>query len=168
MPNPGQGEARRIAVRQLCIDLIMHWLHRRTETEDTTPTLLVIDDAQWMDQESWKLLQMLWQGTNNETLETQPALLILMGQRPMDQYWKDGAMPSGWLSFANANDRLRWVYPGPLDRDDTRHLMGLEISQLSGRSTVPTDIDRNLDVHARSGGNPYLYWNLPRHWSTKT
>ena len=112
-----------------------------TEIAAGSPTILVVDDLQWADVTSLDLLAYLVAGFHRQRLA------VIVTYR--DVGLEDGHPLHGWLADLV---RMPAVHDVPLQRlaeDDTAE----QVAQLLGG---PPDEQLVSQVHARSGGNPYL------------
>lgn len=107
------------------------WLARQ-------PTLLVVDDLQWADRATLDLLMYVLAGRAERRLAV--AMTVRSGEEPS---------LADWLGEAR---RLPGVAELALERLD-RVATGEQLAAALGRIPRESLID---DVHARSGGNPYL------------
>ena len=114
------------------------WLDRATADR---PVVLVVDDVQWADQSSLDVLMYVLAGRADRRLG------VLLTMRSGEE--SDGHGLRRWLADVRRLPRVSELVVDRLDRVGTRD----QLTVLLGRPPFESLVD---DVHARSGGNPYL------------
>jgi DNA-binding CsgD family transcriptional regulator len=107
------------------------------------PTLIAVDDVQWLDPSSSRAL-----GFAIRRLDASP-LILLLARRPVE-----GACPSE-LERALDADRVRRLMVGPLSVGALHRFLHDRLRKSFPRQTL-------LRVHERSGGNPFFALELAR------
>ena len=108
------------------------------------PSLLAIDDAQWVDAPSTRVLEFALR-----RLKDVPLGVVLTARlQELDP------VPLG-LGRALPDDRVERLVVGPISLKDTRDLLGSELSTRFPRSVL-------VQIHEASGGNPFLAAELGR------
>jgi predicted ATPase len=108
------------------------------------PTLLAIDDAQWLDAPSTRVLEFALRRLKEVPL----GLVVTARLQELDP------LPLG-LGQALPDDRVERLLVGPISLEATRDLLNSELSAKFFRSML-------LRVHEASGGNPFLAVELGR------
>jgi predicted ATPase/class 3 adenylate cyclase len=133
------SKLRKSSLESLLIDC----LRKRSQR---APTLLVLDNSQWMDPLSFGLVEVI-----ARAIEVMRAMLVVV-YRPPDLphliALKDGTLPG-----------LTRVLLGDLDRRSTERLFVLKVEQVFGRAVplAPAQMDRIIQ---RSGSNPFFIEEL--------
>ena len=122
-----RGQVRGENTRVLLLQLL-------TATAARSPTVVVLEDAQWQDSASWTFASLASRRI--------PSLLLLLATRPFTQ---NSPLEYNQFLRAAATTHLRL---GALTRDDTAQLLAACL----GADTVPEDIARL--VHDKAEGNP--------------
>jgi DNA-binding CsgD family transcriptional regulator len=103
------------------------------------PTLLVIDDAQWLDDESARVLTFV-----ARRLHADPVVMLFAvrdpGTRPTDIFDPLPQLDVGGLPSSDARQLLEWITGGPLDSDVADRL----VEQTQGNPLALTEIAREL------------------------
>jgi tetratricopeptide (TPR) repeat protein len=142
-----------VALRDVAVDALRDVLRRLADAE---PLVLVLDDLQWCDPDSERVLNELYQGSGR------PQALLVGSYRDEDE--RGGAVLAGLRArarpIAGAGLELEDVAIGPLDDGDTR---ALAVTLLSGRE----DATAVAELVAREAeGLPLLAVELARHVAT--
>jgi DNA-binding CsgD family transcriptional regulator len=104
----------------------------------TSPVVLAIDDVQWMDLPSVRVLQFVVRRLKDEQVGSMTAA---RGARADDD-------PLGVVSTF-AEDRVHAVHVGPLSQDALEQVLRAKVGEGFSRTTL-------LSLHEMSGGNPFF------------
>jgi DNA-binding CsgD family transcriptional regulator len=104
----------------------------------TSPVVVAVDDIQWMDTPSVRVLQFVVRRLKDE----QVGLMTAARGAPADDD------PLGVVS-AVAEDRVQAVHVGPLSQDALERVLLAKVGEGFSRTTL-------LRLHAMSGGNPFF------------
>ncbi len=104
----------------------------------TSPVVVAIDDVQWMDLPSVRVLQFVMRRLKGEQVGLMTAA---RGARADDD-------PLGVVS-AFAEDRVHAVHVGPLSQDALERVLRAKVGEGFSRTTL-------LSLHEMSGGNPFV------------
>jgi hypothetical protein len=107
------------------------------------PLLLAIDDAQWLDLPSARVLEFAIRRLHDVPIG------ILITART-----SEGALPLG-LDRALPDERVHRLLVGPITQEATRDLLSAELSTRLPRSVL-------LQIHGSAAGNPFLALELGR------
>lgn len=140
----GLGEGA--AVGDVAMDLDA-WLDRATAER---PVVLVVDDLQWADHSTWDVLKYLLAGLAGSG---ERRLAVLMTLRTGEAADTDSLRT--WLADVRRLPGVGEMPLGRLDRLGTRD----QVAGLLGDQPFESLVD---EVHARTGGNPYLTTLLVR------
>jgi DNA-binding CsgD family transcriptional regulator len=104
----------------------------------TSPVVVAVDDVQWMDPPSFRVLQFVVRRLKDEQVGLMTAA---RGARVDDD-------PLGVVS-AVAEDRVHAVHVGPLSQDALERVLRAKVGEGFSRTTL-------LSLHEMSGGNPFF------------
>jgi len=104
----------------------------------TSPVVVAVDDIQWMDLPSVRVLQFVVRRLKDEQVGLMTAA---RGARSDDD-------PLG-VGPAFADDRVHTIHVGPLSLDDIERVLRAKVGEGFSRTTL-------LSLHEMSGGNPFF------------
>ena len=128
------GQARADNTRSLLVSLL-----RRAS--DAVPTIVVLEDAHWMDSASWSLAA--------QATLLAPSLLLVLATRPLP-----APPPADYERFLRATGDDHLVLGG-LPREGIEHIVG---DRLGAAASIPAVV---VDwIHERAQGNPFFSQEL--------
>jgi predicted ATPase len=104
----------------------------------TTPVVVAIDDAQWMDLPSARVLQFVVRRLRDEPIGVMTAVRR-----------SDGDVDPLAVGLAFPEERVRDLHVGPLSLDDIERVIQETVGEGFPRTTL-------LRIHEMSGGNPFF------------
>jgi class 3 adenylate cyclase len=141
---PRAAEADHRAAAATLLDAVAQWLAAASEVR---PILFVIDDAEWLDGQTAKLLRRL-----AEERSLGP-LLVALAHRDREETAGTGELGSLLTSLRPTTTSVQSLRVGPLSADEVADLVA---------SVHPAAHDRAGRLHRDSGGNPLYLLELLR------
>lgn len=132
------GESRAISIREVVLHILRNLL---SEHESMIPTVIILDDAQWLDSATWSLIEYI----DAEV----PSILWLIAMRPFEEY-EMGTQIEESCQRLRTNPLTQYLHLASLSLGDTAHL----VEQRLGVKAVPLYV---LEfIRLRSQGNPFF------------
>ncbi|MEB3230657.1 MAG: adenylate/guanylate cyclase domain-containing protein, partial [Leptolyngbyaceae bacterium] len=131
------GQARAEKTRQIC-------LHMLRTASSAVPTVLILDDAHWLDSASWALALAIAQ-------QQIPSLLLVVATRPLVE-------PLPLAQEFILSPEIEYIKLEPLPADDSLEL----VRQRLGISNLPGQLTQLLQTKAQ--GNPFFCEELVYSW----
>ncbi len=133
-----QGEARATSTREMLLHILKNVL---AQGSNSTPLVLLFDDAQWLDAATWTLL-----GYINREL---PSILLVIATRPITRDEVTAQIMDEFKRILD-NTNTQYIHLASLSPQDTTDL----VSRKLGVKHIPASI---LEfIQARAQGNPFF------------
>jgi class 3 adenylate cyclase len=142
------GQLRRRTTRLLLLRLLQRIVSGKGGRKRAS-TLLVLENGQWLDDESWDLLLLVARQVRS--------LLTVVATRPLGERAQSAPLPGSCQQLINETE-IRWLRLEELSLDQ----MMTVICQALAIDSFPEDALTVLTDKA--GGNPYLGLELVRSW----